>query len=604
MGTLRAAILLLAAALASAVFGVDAYASGRSLVVNEVVVAEFRAKVAGKTPEKTATASAQAVLAAPRGHIASTRKSGRTWQVQIGKRLVYSVTAPEAKARATSPDALAKEIASKLNAALALPPLSLEADNVHLAPGVQSAVGLVGSKARKAAMALDRTGVVTIARGQGKLTVKGLALGSVAVRFTAGPDSVTLNAEVLPPAARFPQLFEVEVMGNPATPSTIESTVRAVIAGRVGDGPGTRVQVTFPNQTPLPQGGSRSVVVHVEARSPGRYPASGPVRINIRNAGSSFAPESALWYSNDPENVDKTGRLYWASLSSATPARLLFHHRNRTSRPMAIIFSIVNTSDSEARVSAILGDSLPQQDPAKAGLNAAERYFRNYLSRSAEVFAVPARSTQPLTVRRLSPGETMSGLATLHLLGNSGPVLVVADALWAEDLLEQWRTAALTELPGIAAQPVALNGHQGSLEGEPTHVYPHPFREESFDFQVGGRFGFVRIGEKAITNSQATGALLGNFGVLYDIKGTLGNPTAAAVEVELVVEASAGYAGFLAWLNGEMLKPILLQPKQQLVLFKVTLEPGQTRRIQIKTLPLSGSNYPITLTARPVGVSE
>ena len=83
------------------------------------------------------------------------------------------------------------------------------------------------------------------------------------------------------------------------------------------------------------------------------------------------------------------------------------------------------------------------------------------------------------------------------------------------------------------------------------------------DYQVGGRYGFVRLGQRPIQRQDSGGGLDGNFGVLYTIKTKLENPTATAQDVEVVFEASAGYASGLFVVNGKTVTIPQLSPKTE-----------------------------------------
>ncbi|RYD65771.1 MAG: hypothetical protein EOP84_31645, partial [Verrucomicrobiaceae bacterium] len=94
---------------------------------------------------------------------------------------------------------------------------------------------------------------------------------------------------------------------------------------------------------------------------------------------------------------------------------------------------------------------------------------------------------------------------------------------------------------------------------------------------------------------------LGSNGMFtYTIKTKLQNPTSRTTDVEVVFEASAGYASGLFVVNGRTVTIDQLSPKTEGQVMRVKLAPGQTQSFDILTLPLSGSAYPATLTIRPV----
>jgi hypothetical protein len=131
-------------------------------------------------------------------------------------------------------------------------------------------------------------------------------------------------------------------------------------------------------------------------------------------------------------------------------------------------------------------------------------------------------------------------------------------------------------------------------------IFPQAFKTESVNYQVGGRYGFVRIGQKPISRTDFGLSLDGNFGVIYNITASIQNPTQIPTDVEVVFEASAGYSGGLFIVNGTLQKTPMLMAKQETRIAKVRMNPGVTKSMSITTLPLSGSSYPATITVRPV----
>jgi len=216
------------------------------------------------------------------------------------------------------------------------------------------------------------------------------------------------------------------------------------------------------------------------------------------------------------------------------------------------------------------------------------------------VLTVPPKTRIPLALRRLAPQETMSGLCSLWLL-EDGPskleVRVQAHAPLTQAALLAGQFQSETPWRHVSPSPLDPKAVEG-VEFE--HVYPNPFRNAQLAYLVGGKYGFVRIGEKAISRADQNGSLSGNFGVLYRIEVAADNPTEVTSDLELLFEASAGYSGALFVLNGGVMRTPLLQPKTSARILRIKLEPGQTKRFDLYTMPLSGSSYPATVILRPV----
>ena len=226
-------------------------------------------------------------------------------------------------------------------------------------------------------------------------------------------------------------------------------------------------------------------------------------------------------------------------------------------------------------------------------------FVRNWIHYSGDVVTIPPRSTLPVSIRRLAPQETASGLCTLRLLEGPEEVLVRADARHPFTVDAAWAAALSSATPWRHTGAVALATADRAPAPATSQAYPYPYRNEEVSYQVGGPFRFVRIGQRPIANSDGNLALQGNFGVFYNVKATLENPSPAPADVEMVFEASAGYSGALFVLNGEVRRTPLLQPKTESQIFRVRMEPGASRVVTFMTVPLSGSSYPSTVTIRP-----
>ncbi|MEZ5164170.1 MAG: hypothetical protein R2688_10595 [Fimbriimonadaceae bacterium] len=340
--------------------------------------------------------------------------------------------------------------------------------------------------------------------------------------------------------------------------------------------------------------------IKVAVDAPDRLSVSGTVNVIIENKGGGRTFEDELWYSNEPENIFEPGQLYWGKFRSGSPVRLLAHHFSRSAQPLIIQYAVINRGGEPASMVAIMGDAQPEKNPTLAGYQAGNVFFQNWLSHNAEVLEIPGNSAVPIISRVMNPGETISALASLHLLGlGDSDVILVANAISLSDMSPYWLPGRNFARPWQFARAIPITDFHFPTQGQPKHTYPNPLRQESFEYEAGGRFAFIRIGEKAIAGTEDQQKLLGNFGVQYLIEGTVSNPKPTKQKVKIEFEASAGYSGAIFLVNGEYIDARLLQTKEQRRLWERTLEPGQTENIRIETIPLSGAHYPATITVSP-----
>ncbi len=581
----------------------DARANGDELVVNEVRVHRFATSRGRVQPEARARAAAETLQAWTPGTTFTVRPQGRDARVVAGPRTVLTVTPAEAKALGTTPPALAASIRQRLADSTALPPLRPDALQVSTAPDRPIEVRLLGSQARKAKVQARPEGVLRVERTLGQLRFVPLRAGTAEVTIGGATEAVSIAVAVMPYAITPGREYQATVTGNPASAETVAGAAMAAVQSDPALSGAVAVRALGVDATPIAVGQAATARVRVRAEGAGHTANETVVPVKVKNTGVLIGREDELWYSNAPENVDRPQRLYWGRLAPGRAVRLLYHHKNVTQGPLVVRFMVANPTDTPARVATLLGDAEPALDPTKVGYEAGERFWPLWLVRSAEVVTVPPQSVVPLCVRLTRPEETMSGLATLQLLpGGPDQLVLVGESVLPTTGWDNWAAAQRHVGAWRVARPRSLVATRLELTGVAQNVFPDPFRPGRFEYRVGERFGHLRIGEQGVANQPGDGVLFGNFGVVYEIEGTVENPGPSPVEVELVYEASAGYAGVLFVMGGRLVRGGMLLPKETTVIATIKVPAGERRDVSLKTMPLSGANYPGTLTVRPVGI--
>ncbi len=581
-----------------------AISSDSTVNINYVKVMTIQQWQNGVSPQKLADQAAAVVAKHGRENKASIVLSDGLASITMGSSTVLKVSKSEGLANKSDHIALANLWANNINSALELPILNFGQKNVVVPEGGSISVPFFGSAALKSRIDSDQETVLTKAN-PGSLTLFGKKVGKSTVSATYGNFSVSIEATILPLAAKFPQTVHVEVMGHPTDSETVSASVASAVRNQISALPGAVITADFVQGREVGIGSAFTFNVPVRVTAPGSFPTSGQVQVVVRNVGAGQVQEDLLWYSNVPENLLGDGQIYWGRLNQAIPVRVLSHHYNKTSRPITVQYVLINRDTESAKVATIIGDALAGPDPAKVGYFAGKDFFNRWLNHSGEIVEIPPMSMIPLFIRRLSPTSTMSGMASLRLFqGSSRDVILVAYARYSEDLPSAFVSGIDKERPWqyMRAQPIST--FDLPINGEPKEVYRRPFKNINFDYQVGGKFAFIRIGQEPISSPDGQQKLLGNFGVHYTIEGVLTNPTVAAQDVEIEFEASAGYSGAFFLVNNEFVDGKMMQSKQKLILIKKRIEPGQEFPVRIQTMPLSGAHYPATITVRPVGHSN
>lgn len=593
---LKGGFIVCAWALLCSAFAYHVRVQGASVFVNEQLVVTLRggrnnerAKIVGDSFRKLSTESKLAIE----------KVDKFTFNIKDGDRVVLTATKVEAKAQGMAPDVLAKTWFNRLEKAMTSSPLGISTDRLKLPEGGAGVLKIYGWRMSEAKITTDAAQVASVTRVGDTLKIQAKSVGDVIITIQVDDIVKTAKVSVWPVAAKFPQSFTVTVTGDPANAETVRAAVEGALWTRLQSLPTAQISFQLPDIGGLGMDQSRSYAIPVKATSDNAFEAEGTVVISVKNEAIAYRPEAELWYCNNPENIERAGNLFAGQLAKGTSVRMLYHHINASHGGLIVQVNALNESERPARLLLIPGDSKPDKNPVLAGLVAGDQLLRSWVRFSAEVVTIPPKSSIPIAMRRIGPQETMSGLCYMMLVDGPERLTVRADAVGSFDGGARMAAAIQTSHPwrrlgatAFATTPALLPLSQ--------HVYPWPFKNEKVDYSIGGRHGFIRIGQKPIPNNTG-GHLDGNFGVFYAIEANCENPGDDVAEIEVVFEASAGYSGALFVLNGEVLRTPLLQPKEEALITKFKLAAGERRKLQLMTVPLSGSSYPATIVIRPAG---
>lgn len=588
-----------------AAWATDARASGATLIVNEVEIAKILTGVGKFSPPAKAQAAAQVLLKWKPGQFVKYSiplKPEDDFILMLGTRRVMTINKEESEAQRIPAADLAAQWAKAINQALTLPPLQASMSEVVMPPDGEVILNLTGTHARKANLGQSPRPLVKVTRGVGTLTLKGQSTGQANLTILYGPHKLNVVLKVLPYAAKLPQTLGAEVFGNPAEAGVVRSAVRTAILQKMTANPGASLQIGNYDVPNIRGGNTQTIRVPMRVDAPGSFPIRGEIQVQVRNSGYLRREEDLLFYSNEPENLRGAGRLYWGEIAKNQSARLLTHHCNRTSAGLSVVYLLANPNPTPARVAMAMGDAEPDQNPTLAGYLAGDVFFRAWLGQQATILEIPPMSAMPVIFRRLAPNDTTSCLATIQNISDgSTPLRLIGEAVMPQSLPTYLRSSSYSGMPWETIPSVEIEKAGWSFDGAPSHIYPTPLRRESFRYEQGGPWAFVRVGQKAISDDQGQSVLLGNFGVHYAIDGVVSNPTDRVAKIEVIFEASAGYSGALFTVDGQYMAARILQAKATVVLKKYQLNPGESTRIAIQTIPLSGAHYPATIMIRPEG---
>jgi len=131
-------------------------------------------------------------------------------------------------------------------------------------------------------------------------------------------------------------------------------------------------------------------------------------------------------------------------------------------------------------------------------------------------------------------------------------------------------------------------------------AFPETKRKIEATYTVGQRWAFIGIGRRPAVGLVPEQRLLGNYGMVYEIRLTADNPGQDDVDLELALTAPSGVARGVFYINGKEVESPLIRPGEDAILLRTPLPAGRSRTFRILTIPESGSFYPVILVARAV----
>jgi hypothetical protein len=590
------------------------------VLVNSRIVLRLRSELGGLLPEQRAQVAADRLRAAVASGLThrdvtvdrATNKENPRLKA-LGQ-IIAVASSEDTRGTGTTPVGLARSWSNALQDALQVPGvvvIGAEKDKQFIVPLGENRVLKIGGAARGAVSVSLGSGANTVLRASSdpdaenanvaEVTLSGVGRGRETLTLVREGVQTSVQVAVQPYAGRIEPRPQLTITGREVSGERVARYAAFAALNRVQPGEGATARlVVAPNKITVPavaSGQSRTVEVPLLLEGQDMIAVAGVAKVGVVNRTLPPAETSDLMYSNNPERLTRFGTLFAARLNVANGAnRLLYHHQSALDRACVFSVELVNDANTPATVQVVGGAAGPVRDTVWVGYRAAAQFVRDQQDDVGAVLELPARSRIAITAPRLLPGLTISGIVQLRQLSGAKPVLVRVGA----DQPEDPRTA-----PGEllrTADPWTNRDAAGNSDPLPLspHVYPGPRKVIAARYDVGGRWAFVSIGRVPLHAADGGKQRLdGNYGVFYEIEFTLSNPTDKPANARLIFEPSAGLAGGVFLVDGQFVEIPQIRPPAESVLGRYALAPGETRVVRVKTLPLSGSNYPIRLAVQP-----
>jgi len=544
------------------------------------------------------------------GEVAAVSQGRQGWVVTGRGQTLLSATPQEARAQRQTARHLAQLWAANLKRLLSEPALSASPRQFVLPFGSVQTV-MIGGAARAEDISVSGgdSHVVSMSYDavHRRLTARGVGTGTTQVDVHAGDSVLAIGIAVRKYAAFVAPQVTVRVTGQPSAPSGLVQTALYVgLKLALNATPGAQVRLL---QTPkvtasLRPGGSVTRRVEVRVAGADLLPVIAAPRITIVNQPLPDVPASALYYSNNPEQVRDSVKLFTAPLSPNRPIRLDYHHQNSSGKPLIFHSDVVNAGDKAVSVYLMDGVAQPEVDTVAVGQKAGVAFLKALDSGTGLVLQVPPHARVPLVVQAFAPRLTVSGILEVQQIG--GPDGALSLTVAADDDRETLASSPLNlaeaieqttgEKSRLVSAPAASLA-SGTVQGTSPYVFGAPRVSLTSSYAVGGQWVYLRLGNaESLRNAAGTQTLWGNYGVSYFITLHLTNPTAQPRTVSVLFAPEAGLAAGVFEVAG---RPLLqfppMPPPSEEEVTRIRLQPGEAKSIRVRTLLLNGSAYPASL---------
>lgn len=508
-------------------------------------------------------------------------------RVYAGETMICIATSADAKANSSAPLTLATSWASKIKNLLLMPPVVLSTKNLMVPVAENRRVDVGGAATGPIVVRVGSPAIASVTQGtDGRyLQVTGISVGDTVVEINVDGEPAAFRVSVRKYAGSVPGSLTARVTGNPCPSSLLKYAAKQVINQGIRCEQGAKWEV---EDIDCPSGGlsagkSCKVGVSVKITGDNYIPFSAKANVEVYNSNLPQDKLDELFYSNDPEMLKKYQTLFAGKLDVGKTTRILYHHQNMMGKKAHLIVELINPNPTPATFRIFGGMSYPHIDTVLVGYIATLDFLKEQTNNVSVIETVPPQSRLVLVSDIMEHTQTSSGIIQIRQMEGSNSYVRITNAEPYVDNVFKGTIAA-------ASSALMLQMTE--------QVYPQPTKMIETDYMVGGRWAFVPIGKHAVEDTSAQKKLYGNYGVTYNIKVKLENPTAENKKINVLFDPTAGLAGGVFIIDGKFVSTKYAKPPAEFPLASYDLAPGETRTVQIMTIPLAGSNYPANLVVR------
>ena len=514
--------------------------------------------------------------------------TGDALSLVAGPLLLVKVDAELAKAHGLTKWGVAGPWMKALRGVFGQPYLAVKGDQVVVPVGERRTVRVLGTAAGPIQPGGYNGDFIEVSPeldgDERTFSVYGKAPGRTSLLFACGDLVLGIQVWAAEYAGLIDQPIVAEVTGHSIPDDVLREAARLSLIQAIHPRPraewrigGLRLSAESP-----PAGAVAQAVQTVLIEGPDYLPVKQEATVTVKRQNLPRANTDLLLFSNKPERIQAFGLWYSAKLSVGRQARLLYHHENRTGAPGELVIELANEGNWPTRVQVVQGAAPASADSMWAGHLAARAFLRRQRHDIGYLLDLePGQVLRPV-IEQVRPGHCASGIAEYRVLSGSDVSVRVRLA------------SAGSNMPLGTAEP-------SPPPPEPAlWAFPEAERKIDATYTVGQRWAFISIGRRPAVGLIPEQRLLGNYGIIYDVRLTADNPGQEEVDLELLLTAPSGVARGVFYINGKEVESPLVRPGEDAILHRTPLPAGRSQTLRILTIPESGSFYPVILVGRAI----
>ncbi len=375
------------------------------------------------------------------------------------------------------------------------------------------------------------------------------------------------------PPARLDFPSSIQVTGEPAHGNLLKEVARFHLERR-GCDPSSLDGVSFTNLSPGEKA-EFTIPLAVAGDEHKSTPGSS-WQVTFFNQPVPSIDPILLAFSNHPERLKRPGLLFEAGLIRNKPVRLrYYHHVEEEGTLHYVAIFLYNSTRKPARVHMLGATGGPSKDFLMAGHMANIKFFHRLATRQGWVEEIPP-GAHLIKAFPVGKGEVISGTTDMILLEGGPLQMLVNSSVNPTDPVQYPLKVDETDRHARGAYPLAAI-----------------FTDTTYFLEEQERF--FTIGDTPLADIFGGRNIRGNYGVSYKYSFNLVNDTGRPGAVDLMFQPRGGVATATFLVDGQLASIGTTRAFNVVPFARVPLGAGESRVIQVVTMPEDASNYPIRI---------